>query len=335
MKKNNNIVDIHEYIPILDYSKGMVTKAKKVHANNSRLFFESSTDVSTAKLYYSEIAASALKCNYLGDMLIPDVHYQLLILCAHMFRDYINSHFHFSSDIRLAELLDALDLISLPSYDSSCLMKIINNNERITSVSFVGFILKSMEIDNRLASVLNNLNMLYPKKLFWEGTMYIPSSKMEYIYFEESDFTQSLNFNSVKLEYGRAIKLPTSLIQRYNSHGVRHIENITLEYQLSSIHLNIELVNKPILTTNDSFELIFNKERYRFSYCEEKLEIDDLPQGSNIEIVDNCSIYFVNLALPFKIVNENLINKTGMIIRVTRWGNGPLTTFIPVYLEVL
>lgn len=94
MVKDNVVIDVHKYIPIINYSDGIIDKSKKAVANNSRIFFESFTKIKQEKLLYSEIANNSLLSDFFG-LPIPRLNYQVLILSANIFRDYVNSCFHF------------------------------------------------------------------------------------------------------------------------------------------------------------------------------------------------------------------------------------------------
>lgn len=110
MVKGNQVIDIHKYIPIINYSEGVINKAKKATNNNNRVFFESYTNMLTSKLRYEELSKNSFACEELGGLLLPNIEYQFLILCAHIFKNYVTSSFHISSGVILAELLDAYEL---------------------------------------------------------------------------------------------------------------------------------------------------------------------------------------------------------------------------------
>jgi len=331
MVREDIIIDVHKFVPILNYSDGIINKSRKAEATNRRIFFESFTRIEKLNLLYPEIAKHSLVSDTLGEIPVPDVHYQILILCANIFRDYVNSHFHFSSGIILAELLDVIELLSHSAFDMEQLIS-ISNNERRTSISFVGYLIGKIFDDHRLAPAID-FDMLYPKFLFWNGTMYLPAQLNEFIYFDSSDFVNFLDSENIDLSTNDT-KSITPNIEKYNSHGSQHVKLVTLEKKENNLSIKITLMNKPIATAADVFEIAFEGKRCCFSFADNAVKIEEKVDGCKFGIIEENAGYSVFADLPIKAITAPWKNNAGVFICVTRWGDGPLSTAIPVSVNI-
>lgn len=330
MTRDHIIIDIHKYMPIIDYSAEINKKAEHAIARDSRIFFESSTNLVREELLYSHIVDSAQACEALGGMLVPDIHNQILIISAHIFKNFVHSAFRIPSEVKLAELLDIVDLMYHPLFHGEYMKTIAIQNQRLTCISFAGFLLKALFDDDRLNCIVGASERLYPKKLFWGGTMYVPQQIREYIHFDHGGFAQGFHAASVDLNRAR-VEVLTPDQQRYNSHGIRHVEAVTIENNASFVNVQIKCLHKPMISMHDTFDIVWDKTRYRFTCTHEAIDAEKVPTGWVIGRTDDEQKYTVTLSLPTDKWESEWKISTGLIMQVTRWGNGPLSTFIPVH----
>jgi len=333
MVKDGVVIDIHKYIPIINYSSGMVSKALKASASNVKIIFESFTKIVTETIEYSEIRSESSPCDDLDGILLPNASIQILISCAHTFRNYINSLFHFSSGVKLADLLDIIDLMQLSSFNPYHLSKVITTDGRYNSISFVGYLLRTIFSFSHLSDIFSPNLVLYPKHLFWDGTMYMPTHKYEYIYYPLHQFTKNIDSTIIRpLIDDQTIEIT----KQYNSHGIVHIDLASIKKTADKLTIKLQVENVPAFRISDSFEIICNDVEFSFSYSSNTLTHEVRKPNYQVRIIEDLpeSIYIAEIGVP---IDELLIApwiSIGIVIKVTRWGNGPISTMIPVYIDL-
>ncbi|WP_427052430.1 hypothetical protein [Paenibacillus sp. TC-CSREp1] len=326
MVRGDILIDIHKCIPILKYSEGIIEKAVKAKRTGSNILFESFTQMQEYTVEYSELRHNSFKSSSNLDMDVPEIHYQILILCAEIFRDYVKSQSHFSSGIVMADLLDVMELVGNPTFQMSK-FKTITSGERSLSVSFVAYLLKEIFNNDLLDSFIDE-QMRYPKFLFWNGTMYLPTESYEYIHSDPSDITRLLHSETFNLFENTKIINPKH--SSYNSHGISNVKRVHLEKHNGLLNIRITLFNKPITNTADVFEMTIEGKRCCASFDGSYFRIEEILKGCTVDLYDEKEEYSVKLSVPINMLLTPLKMISGIMICVTRWGDGPLSTIIPL-----
>ncbi|MFE6075210.1 hypothetical protein ACFVQB_12110 [Paenibacillus sp. NPDC057886] len=326
MVRGDILIDIHKYIPILKYSESIINKAMKAKRTESTILFESFTKMEEYSVDYVELGRHSFSDYSNLGLRVPAINYQVLILCAEIFRDYVNSQSHFSSGIIIADLLDVMELIRHPTFQMSQFIT-ITNGERRLSVSFVAHLLKEL-FNNYLLESFIDEQICYPKFLFWNGTMYLPTDSHEYIYSDPSDITRLLRSETFNLFENKRTIIPNKF--NYNSHGISNVKLVHLEKDNGLLNIKITLLNKPITNTTDVFEITIEGKRCCVSLDENCFIIEELVRGCKVELYDEKEEYSVVLSVPINMLLPPLKINSGIIICVTRWGDGPLSTVIPL-----
>ncbi|MEK3877777.1 nucleotidyltransferase family protein [Paenibacillus sp. FSL M7-0420] len=327
MVREELVIDIHKFIPVFGYSEGMLKKALRAEKH---IFFESFTKLTSDKISYSDLNQDAYAVPNFGGMRVPDVHYQVLILCAHLFKNFVHSLFHCSSGIILAELLDIRDLLRRPSFDVRRFELIITSNEKSTSVNFARELISLILGESSLQELAYDPNRAYPKFILWNGLMYLPTRPNDYIYSNYSDFTERLGAESFNLR-GRDTKILIPDIEAFNSHGVRQVNLMTLKRQSDQLDIRIELINRPNSLSCDVIEMAFEGKRCCFSFDGSNIEVEEQSEGCSFGFtIGEDQGYVIHIKIPVGVLSTPFVSQVGLVICVTRWGDGPLSTLIPV-----
>lgn len=328
-------IEIHNYIPVTNYSNENKRNAKKAMINNKKIFFESNA-ASEECIFYEDIVNGARVCDYLGKMFIPDVNYQALILCSHIFRNYTNSLFSFSSHVIIAELLDLLDLFSHHTFDVVKFSNITIKNKGIDSVKFVNYLLEQMFGNCILREITSEYldwdgDLVFSKILQWSGSMYIPSRKEEFIYFGIKEFIDDLGTEEVLLPMNKTgLNVPN--IDRYSSHEIQHVISVNPILELNFIILNVNLEEPINSQVCDVFEVFFENKRCCFGVEDKIISTEERPEGCFWELseVD----YTIKLAIPIRLLKVYRNSEIGLILSIVRWGTNKISTLIPIKIKL-
>lgn len=337
MSKGDVAIEIHNYIPIIDYSKDIEKKAKLAQLNNQNIFFEFH-NLEKGQIQYSDLIQEAQTCSHMGGLLIPDVHYQILIISTHLFRNFINSQFHFSSHIIIAELLDILDLLNHPSFNKKYFQKIILNYKCLSSIRFVANLLGSILSEYQLIKILTDIEdacsnridqqLIFPKILQWSGAMYIPKKKEEYIYGGINEFIDNIDtLGTIIFENNVEVEIPN--LHKFNSHGIQTIKRVSATLNKDVIIFTIKPMDLMMGLTCDVFEIFLEDKRCCFIVEDLVLREEEIPDGVKCTLTDKVS-YTVIVEIPVRLLDVYGRSEYGLVLSITRWGTGPLTTFIPI-----
>lgn len=333
MARDDLVIDIHKFIPVFGCSEGMMNKASKAE---SPIFFESFTKLTRDEIPYSELNRDAFAVPSFGGMRVPNVHHQILILCAHIFKNFVHSLFHCSSGVILAELLDVCDLLRHPTFDEERFELLIGSPERQASVDFVGGLISRILGDGKLQELDFASDRVYPKFLLWNGLMELPIQASDYMYYSYSDFTERLDAETFDLQ-GEEIKKIIPNVEKFNSHGVRQVSSMTLERRYDRLSIQIEMINKPNTLSYDVIEMAFEGIRCCFSFTGTSIELEEQSEGCSFGFTmrEEDQGYAIDIEIPVKLFKTPFVSRAGLIICITRWGDGALSTLVPITILVL
>lgn len=329
MVRDELVIDIHRFVPVYACSEGMMNKATKAE---SSIFFESFTRMTRDEINFLELNSDACALPNLGNIRVPSVHYQILILCANIFRNFAHSLFHCSSGVILAELLDVRDLLRHSSFDVGRFGSLINSRERRTSVDFVGGLLSRILGDVSLHELHYASDQVYPKFLLWNGLMELPTRASDYIYHSYSDFTERLGAETFNLKWQDDKTLMPN-VESFNSHGIRQVTSLTLERRSDRLGIQINLIDRPNVLSVDVIEMAFEGTRCCFSFTGASIEVEEKPEDCSIGFtLGEDKGYAIHIEIPVELLINPFVSRAGLVICVTRWGDGPLSTLVPITL---
>lgn len=330
MYNEEMIIEIHNYIPIMNYSEASKKKAKNAYSRNTNIFFELSS-IETEKIYYDDIIHARQSCHLFDEELILNVHYQLIILSAHIFRNFVSSQFNFASNIIIAELLDIIDLLNHSSFSMERFETVVKETSSSHSIQFVGYLLERLFGEPRLKEHFSNNTdkiTLFPKILQWSGAMYIPLKTEEFIYYSLHEMIENLVIEEVHLDLHHR-ENDISNIQRYNSHGLQNIKAVTVKLDNSALIFVIKLMDSTIDQRYEVFEIFIAGERCCFILEDDVITDEEKPVGCSWILLDNCTIM---ISIPIVLTNVYKNSEYCLVISVSRWGTGPVSTFLPIKL---
>lgn len=275
--------------------------------------------------------SGVISCDFLGGALILDANFQVLLISAHLFRSYVNSQFQYSCGVTLCELLDVLDMVNHSSFDYLIFENYVKMYNASSSVEFVAYLIKTIFNHNKFSEYFHKKESLFPKSLFWSGAMYIPSHKEEFLYHGINEFVSKLVTNRT-IPLGDVETEPLQELL-YNSHGVANVEYISFRKNDGSLVIKLKFPKLINDLTADVFEIFFNSRRCCFVVENGEIQTEAKPEGCNWMLIDYVMKYSVIIELPFNLLFEFKQDTIGMVIGITRWGNGPLTTLVPVLID--
>ncbi|GBF75265.1 hypothetical protein PA598K_03657 [Paenibacillus sp. 598K] len=331
MYKNDVTIEIHNYIPVIHYSKGAIKKAVKTEKNNKQLYFENAA-VEETMIRYEDLVTNAQPSSFLHGILVPSINDQVLILCTHIFRNYVKSQFSFASQIKLAELLDVLDLIRHQSFELELFVK---ENCYETSVLFTACLLEKLFGERDFLDALcpspDRAQLLFPKILQWSGAMYLPRLPEELVYFGLSEFIDALETKPIILSQD---KLGTQLfdLHKYNSHGITQLESLVVTLSDNCLVLVVKLQELIPSQTADVVELFTEEHRCCFVIEDNSITTEETYEGYSWELMQGDYTLKIEIPLCYLDVYGNL--KLSFIFSVVRWGTGPLSTCVPMKISL-
>ncbi|WP_339272224.1 nucleotidyltransferase family protein [Paenibacillus sp. FSL W8-0426] len=336
MIREDAAIEIHKYVSIIDYSEDINQKKIKAYENNRKIFFEYPT-LKKNQIYYDDLIQGAQLCDHLGGVIVPDIHYQIFILCTHVFRNFVNSQFLFASHIIIAELFDIVDLLNHESFHLKQFNKIIEEKEGLTSVRFVGYLIDQMfgikDVNRILEYGADSLTgEVFPKILQFSGAMYIPSKSEEYIYYGIEEFVNHLGTEPIILNQGGS-EVRIQNINKFNSHSVRLIDYLSVKVEEKKLNLIIKFNDIMPGQNCDVFEIFIEDKRCCFIVEDHELRDEEKPEGCSWTLNQKEYILNIKISDPLFIPNKNCI-ELAFVLGATRWGTGPLTTLIPFRLLV-
>lgn len=164
-------IDLHHHIPIMAYPDD-------IHTVETSGDTTQSPATRVAAIGYEDILLNSIQI--FGNVLIPNIHLSVLILCSSMFRDYIGRMDRLPY-FKLIDLQETLLLLDDPMFDFAEFNKLVIRYKAFDSVNFVGKVtfellgFDSFEfVDKKLRS--------YPQIQIWNfNSWFIPPSLKESI----------------------------------------------------------------------------------------------------------------------------------------------------------
>lgn len=322
MEKDGIVLDIHNYIPVLRYSDEIRKKAIVCNKINKSVFFEL-INFPTKGLDYKNLLPLTVNCDLLKNILIPNTTLQILILCSHIFRNYVMARFN-PKNILMAELLDIIDLLELKNFDENEL-KNIDTKIFGDSIAFTSFLIKLFY--NKTLNWKTELIEEFPKVLYWSGVFYMPVKKEEFFFFEMKDILENKKIKNEKViineSFGKTIEIQDP--NRYNSHGLPLIKSLKIKKNEERLIMEIDLPKSP-KDCADSFKFRINHRDYWFILEDQMMLEDKNLEGCFNEIFYHNTEYTVKIDFPTPELKGEIL----ILICITRWGSGPLTSFLPI-----
>lgn len=215
------------------------------------------------------------------------------------------------------------------------------NDEMFTSIALTSFLIAKIFNDTRLLSFLSEIQqkLTFPRSLLWDGSMYFPNHKNEFIFYDLSDYVSGLGVDNTNIEKGDTVLISPDY-REFNSHGVENIEFISIQKEMNTINMLIKLTSTPTSTSDDAFELNYESEgkvrvTCTFDYIDGEIRVNENFDKLEIKINNEDVGYSVSINnIPLYTNQRMQKNGMGLILRVTRWGNGPLSNLIPVNLSI-
>jgi hypothetical protein len=330
MVRNDICIDVHIYVPVLEYSNSMLRKSKNAKSENRKIIFETSPNIMHAVDYYFFLKDSHFN-PHINNILIPSLNNHLIIMCANIFRDYVRSLFNFSFNVVISDLIDIIDILNICNINTELLIDNIKQTKSEMSVLFVCYLLDNMFNDNRLKEIIgNNISDLdiFPKILQWSGAIYVPSLDDFFIYFGFNGFIKSLKHHKIQLKDSSSASHLNDF-NIYNSHGIPNLSSIYLRNKEDAIEIGVELNNYIKGQTAEVFEIFSENGRCCFSVENDYIKSDENYDGC-FWVLNPCG---VTITLSKKFINIYGTDENCFALSVTRWGSGPLSTFIPITIQ--
>ncbi|MDQ6417879.1 hypothetical protein RB620_00370 [Paenibacillus sp. LHD-117] len=155
---------------------------------------------------------------------------------------------------------------------------------------------------------------------------YIPSEREEFVYFGLTEFIGNLVAEPITLSDDIEVEVPN--IHSYNSHGVQQVQRITIRREAHRFVFSIILHELMPGLNCDVFEIFTDEQRCCFSVDNNLLATEERPEGCCWEL--SVDPYKVTVEIPVALINRYGNAECCLVLSVTRWGTGPLSTFIPI-----
>ncbi|MFI9462931.1 nucleotidyltransferase family protein [Streptomyces xiamenensis] len=135
-------LDLHGYFPVWRYPQGTY------QAPNGAGGLAMADWVSTRKLEYDTILAGSVPhpASEAGTLRIPDVTTATFLLCAHVFKDYVEMPFvQPIAKVRLAELCEIRDLAHHPDFDADRFAALVRDHQAQDVLAFARHVLTGLD----------------------------------------------------------------------------------------------------------------------------------------------------------------------------------------------
>ena len=154
------------------------------------------------KITYNDLRINSMPGIAAGtkDLFLPKPSMAVLIGCANMLNDYINSeHFKKQGRLRLGDLLEIRRLMDHNDFDSLLFWRLVDRFEAYDSLRYVGYMYSSFFGDDLFG--LAEESMRFPLRL-WDGFWVAPNLSLETTLSRErasEDIIKELGFNEVRI----------------------------------------------------------------------------------------------------------------------------------------
>ncbi|WP_240420360.1 nucleotidyltransferase family protein [Paenibacillus periandrae] len=142
MIRNNIVMDVHNYFPVLSYPKIVQQQKDYLPDQFQGYWFQKNQELRVTKIYYNDLLENSTFGITVdtNNIKILEPCMLILILCAHIFKDYVWEPYKVDL-LRLGELAEINDLCKHEKFDKNKLLELIEKYDAKVAVSFVRHLL--------------------------------------------------------------------------------------------------------------------------------------------------------------------------------------------------
>lgn len=171
LQREDIVVEIHRYFPVHSYPSA-IEAIDLNPASSPLLWFQNLGLYTTAEVGYWDLAHECIhgKTKETKGMVVPNPCLSVLLLCSHIFKNYVEPAFW---RVHLSEAANVFDLVHHPDFEKTRFVELVERFHAVDAVGFVGILIESYLGRNPFSMLLStfplNHRPAYPQLLTMTG----------------------------------------------------------------------------------------------------------------------------------------------------------------------